>query len=366
MRFWAVITGTLAPLSRLTMIAAASLPFFVMGASPQVPEYQIINFIEQSGIIKNPGIGYQTFERSAASDRQFPSAVLYARVNWSQIQPAPRTYDFSPIDRWLSKAELAGQRLAFRIMGFEAGNRGPIGLKNAGYPGYTFTFDGRSEVWFPDMDQSVVQGDLTQLIASLGERYGNNPLIDSMDIGLVGDWGEFHFWNTRPTAPMPSTRTLNILHDKFAENIKVPLVTSGTLYDKDVSAFRYALQKHIGWRVDCWGDYGTSGWNHMRDLYPHLVGAVPDAWKFAPVLLETCDTMTSWVASNYPWRDALQWAVDNHASAFNNQSAKIPPVMYSAVQEMIAKLGYRFVLTEARLPTAVAPDTSFNLTLDWT
>src|SRR5262249_41087080 len=162
-----------------------------------------------------------TFERSAASDRQFPSSILYIRVNWSQIQVAPHTYDFDLIDRWSLKAKSGGQRLAFRIMGFEARDPGPIGLKNAGYPGYTFTFGGQSEVWFPDMDQSVVQRDLAQLIRVLSERYGNNPLIDSIDIGFVGDWGEFHFWNTSPMPPMPSTGSLNMLHDKFAEYIKI-------------------------------------------------------------------------------------------------------------------------------------------------
>jgi len=44
--------------------------------------------------------------------------------------------------------------------------------------------------------------------------------------------------------------------------------------------------------------------------------------------------------ANYPWQQALQWAIDNHASQFNNKNDAVPAVMYSAVQHMTTKLGY--------------------------
>jgi hypothetical protein len=328
--------------------------------------HQIINFSERSGIIKNPGVGYQTFGRPAARNERFPSSVLYKRLNWSQIEPTPGTYRFASIDRALLQARSAGQRLAFRIMGFDEGDSGPTGLKDAGYRGYTFSFYRHANVWFPDLNQQVVQQDLANLVVALARRYGSDPSIDSIDIGFVGDWGEFHFSDTNPTPPMPSTASLNALHDVFSSNAEVPLLTSGTLYRKDASAFNYAIQKKIGWRVDCWGDYAKSGWNHMQDLYPQIIADAPNAWKEAPVILETCGTMSFWVSSNYPWQQALQWAIDSHASQFNNKNGTVPAVMYPAVADMIAKLGYRFVLTSARFPKWVGRGASFDLTLNWT
>ena len=82
----------------------------------------------------------------------------------------------------------------------------------------------------------------------------------------------------------------------------------------------------------------------MRDLYPRIIADAPNAWKEAPIILETCGTMSFWVSSNYPWQQALQWAIDNHASQFNNKKDAVSAVMYSAVQHVITKLGYRFVL----------------------
>jgi transposase InsO family protein len=39
----------------------------------------------------------------------------------------------------------------------------------------------------------------------------------------------------------------------------------------------------------------------------------PNSWQNAQVILEPCGVMSDWVASNYPWQQALQWAIDNHA-----------------------------------------------------
>jgi hypothetical protein len=243
-------------------------------------------------------------------------------------------------------------------MGFENGDSGPTGLKDAGNPGYTFSFYQHANVWSPDMNQRVVQQDLANLVVALGRRYDTDPSIDSIEIGFVGDWGEFHFSDTNPTPPMPSTASL------FSSN--VGYLSLLALYGKDVNAFNYAIQKKIGWRVDCWGDCDTSGWNHMRDLYPRIIGDAPNAWKEAPVILKTCETMSFWVSSNYRWQQALQWAIDNHASQFNNKNDAVPAVMYSAVEDTITKPGYRFVLTSARFPKSVGRGASFDLTLNWT
>lgn len=332
-------------------------------ASTPTPQLQTITPTPITGIIKNPGIGYQTFYESAASDTQLPSSTMYIRVNWNHVESAPGVFDFAVIDRALASAKSAGQRLAFRIMGYEEGNFGPAGLKNRGFPGFTFSFGRFSGVWFPDLTQSVVRQDLAALVSALGQKYGNNPAIDSVDVGFVGDWGEFHFWDTSPTPPYPSTSALNSLTDNFVANFKVPVVIGGDLRASDDRAFDYAIQSKLGWRVDCWGNYAF-GWNHMQHAYPAILAAAPNAWQNAPVILEPCGVMSNWVASNYPWQRALLWAIDNHASQFSNKSSPIPSVMLPHVQDMLTKIGYRFVLTQAQMPTSVA-HSSFTLRLDW-
>jgi hypothetical protein len=64
----------------------------------------------------------------------------------------------------------------------------------------------------------------------------------------------------------------------------------------------------------------------MQDMYPAILAEAPNAW-----ILEPCGVMSDWVSSNYPWQQALQWAIDNHASLFSNKSTPIPSVMISQV-----------------------------------
>ena len=81
----------------------------------------------RDGVIRNPGIGYQTFYKSAATDQQLPSSTMYVRFYWSGIERAPAVFNFSLIDRALSQAQAAGRRLAFHIMAYDNGEAGPGG-----------------------------------------------------------------------------------------------------------------------------------------------------------------------------------------------------------------------------------------------
>jgi Domain of unknown function (DUF4832) len=336
--------------------------FSVLEGNAQAQSYRTVTFAPSYAVLKNPGIGYQTFDESAAGDQQLPSSIYYLRIDWSQIQQGPGAYDFTLLDQALSDAQANGQRLAFRIMGYEDGDYGPVALANAGYPGYVFTFDGYSNVYFPEFNQQVVQHELSNLISALKLRYGNNPAVDSIDVGFLGDWGEFHFWNTQPQVPYPYTSSLNSFMDNYL-GAGVPIIIGGDLSEYDTSAFSHAINNRFGWRVDCWGDYSDK--QLPGHEYDQIVSMAPNAWKYGPVLLETCGTFSDWIAQGYPWQKALSWAIANHASAFDNQSAPIPSVMMSSLQSMLTKIGYRFILSQATIPYSAPRGSSISVTLNW-
>ena len=80
--------------------------------------------------------------------------------------------------------------------------------------------------------------------------------------------------------------------------------------------------------------------------------------------MEPYMTMADW--TNQPWQKTLQWAIDNHVSEFDNKNTTIPSWIMPSVQDMLTKIGYRYVLNEARYPDEVAAGGNLNLTLDWT
>jgi hypothetical protein len=330
---------------------------------------QIVNPVARTDVIKNPGIGYQTFYTSAANDTQLPSATMYVRYWWSQIETAPGTYNWSVIDTDLARAVAAGQRFAFRIMPYADGQTGPKGLKSAGFAGFNFAYNATSGIFMPDLNNSTVQADMATTVAAIKTRYGSNPNIDSIDIGFVGSFGQYWTGSTTPALYLPSTASLEKWFDNWS-NLPFPLLIDGDLTvqnpgaNEDHTAFSYAMSKNIGWRIDGWGGYEGAPYDYMDYQVPWILAAAPNAWKNAPIYLEPYYTMQNWVTGGW-WQQALNWAVTNHVSAFHNKSAPIPSVMLSAVQSMLTHLGYRFVLTQAQLPTSVAADTSMPLTLNW-
>ena len=88
----------------------------------------------------------------------------------------------------------------------------------------------------------------------------------------------------------------------------------------------HAIERGAGWRVDCWGDLRGDNWNHQYDRYPQYIyqtGSV-DAWKTAPVVLETCGTYGSWFRGGLDLdlihEEALRW----HAVSVHGKSSAIP------------------------------------------
>lgn len=70
----------------------------------------------------------------------------------------------------------------------------------------------------------------------------------------------------------------------------------------------------------------------MRDLCAGSIADALNAWKEAPVILETCEPMSFLITSNYLWQQAIQCAIDNHASQFNDKNGAVPGVIHPAVR----------------------------------
>ncbi len=325
-----------------------------------VGDSQRIVPVQYAGLLANPDVGYQTFYASADIDpnvvsRRIPSTVYYTRVEWNRLEKTLGVYDWTELDREYYAAKAAGQKFAFRIMPFEEGDSGPLAYRQAGLPGYTFDAAG-IETWVPDYNSPLVQTHIAAFLAALGRRYGNDPMISSVDIGLVGRWGEMHYFECDPAPPMPSTATWKWLFDTYHAHFSCPLLVNSDLAESNAEALRYAVGLGFGWRDDGWSD----PWE-MNVLLPQVLANAADSWKTAPVLLETMGTMKTTAA----WREAIRWAAEHHVSAFNNKGEAIPAGLLPSVKDLLTKIGYRFTITSAQHATRVIAGKSLSLAVDW-
>ena len=322
-------------------------------------------------LLANPGMGWQTFHCFANSDIHLdglPSSSAYFRLYWSEIEPVEGQIDFAKLDDLLARARRAGQKLALRIMCAgtdDAKIHVPQWLRDKGCPGFDYQYEGKGpRRWVPDMDQPLFQEAHFRLIAALGQRYDGHSDLDSIDIGSVGLWGEWHMSGTGLALPRLETRlaVLDAWCRAFPRTPKVMLIA-------DEEVLRAAVQRGCGWRADCLGDLGgfSKTWNHMDHLYRQQVEKTDarDAWHTAPVAFESCWDMRKWKESGWDIDTIFDYALDLHASYINNKSVPLPPGSRPQVERLLRRLGYRLVLSRLRHATATRPGAALQLSMEW-
>jgi hypothetical protein len=354
------------------MKAAAAFALVLAALAPASAGAQVVvQPKEIDDLLANPGMGWQTFHQFAGEDKALagiPTAAAYIRFYWSSLEPAEGKIDFEKIDGLLARARKAGQRLSFRVMGAGTDREYlyvPQWLKDQGCKGFEYQYEKSGpKHWVPDYDDPLFQKAHFRLIEELGKRYDNHPDVDTLDIGSVGLWGEWHMSGTGVEMPKLEMR-LRIIDAWCKAFPKTPRV----MLIGDAEPLTHAVRAGCGWRADCLGDMGgfSKTWNHMQHLYRQQVqkAQAGDAWKAAPVAFESCWDMRKWKTEGWDIRYIFDYALDLHASLMNNKSAPIPEGARPEVDRFLRKLGYRLVLRTLTHPAAVAPGGTLSVSMTW-
>ena len=329
---------------------------------------------ETDEILANPGMGWETFHRTAKQDKKLPSwipsTVHYARWGWRELEPQPGKIDYAFLDGVLKESREAGQTLAFRVMCCSSSPRQPYHpqwLPDIGGKVVTTRYGSGPELEVPVLDDPQVLAAHLDFIKRLGAQYDGHPDIDHLDLGTVGWWGEWHM-SQSTNAPMPTLETQKKIVDAYlAAFKKTPLVM---LIGGD-EMLKHAVQNGAGWRADCLGDMGgfSKNWCHMQMAYPKMLPAADavDAWKTAPVAWETCWDMRKWVEEGWPLRFIFNYALALHGSVINNKSAPLPEGqnIRPEVERFLRRLGYRLVLKELSHSSKSQPGAKIQLAMKW-
>lgn len=350
---------------------------------------------EIDDVLINPGIGFMTFQRFNGDDinqgvgwtegkpieyqkfegnlenKAHPmTSIAYFRVYWRFVEPEPGKYNWEMIDHALKIAHERHQTLMLRIAPYGQG-------QNEDVPDWYRKMVGpnrkwKADYWIADPEDPRYSEYFGKLITALGNRYDGHPDFESIDVSIVGFWGE------GSGSALLTQKTRKSLVNAYTDNFKkTPLVMLLT----DEKTNKYGLSKaNVGWRVDCIGDLGFWGknWTHMYDYYPQGIinFGMKDAWEKAPVSLEVCGTIMSWNAKkdscqfcqgytaeevDYIINETLKW----HISSFNNKSSGVPEEWRPKIDQWLRKMGYRFVLRSFSYPESVAPNEELSFKSWW-
>jgi hypothetical protein len=356
----------------MRLLVGASALLFVVEVFTAEPMITVVPEVTDV-ILANPGMGWQTFHRTARQDQQLPqwipSTVHYARWGWRDLEPEPGQLDVAFLDRVLAESRSAGQRLAFRVMCASTSQDRPY------HPDWIVTLGGRvlecrygkgGPFVVPDLDDPIVLQRHLDFIHRLGARYDGHPDIDHIDIGTVGWWGEWHMSDSN--CNMPNRESQRAIVDAYLaafQNTTLLMLMGGG------EMLTYATSQGAGWRADCLGDMGgfSGTWNHMRQGYPLWItqAGIQQTWKTAPVAWESCWDLRKWVTEGWSLRHIFNYALALHGSQINNKSAPLPAgtEVRAELERFLRRLGYRLVLEELQHPRTVLPGEALDLRMRW-
>ena len=303
---------------------------------------------------------YKPFDGNLTNPQYPDTTIAYLRWRWSAIEPEKGRYRWEIIDGALEAARVRGQTLQVRMMPY-AGDDLPQwfwdlgGVRQAKPTSYRFCE--------PDINHPLYVKHWTEFIRAFGERYDGHPDLESFDVASGGPWGEMGGNVNRETA----AKIVDVYLRSFRKTQLVSMLgTHGCAYAATKT------NRRIGWRADCYGDMrfeaegaapaprlgsGQAGqrWCHMYDAYPKEIftDGVQEAWKRAPVTLETCWTVGHWYEKGWDIDWILEQGYRYHLSVFMPKSSYIPEAWTRKIEEFNRRMGYRYVLRQMLLPREV-------------
>ena len=337
-------------------------------------------------VLINPGIGFMTFQRfngdslnaglkwtegypiayqefkGSLKNENFPdTSMAYFRIYWKFVEPAMGRYNWEMLDHAILTAHQRKQTLMLRLAPYGTTDDNDV-------PDWYRTMMGKEgpeklaeKKWRTDPEDPRYARYFGNMVRAVGARYDGHPDLESIDLSIVGAWGE------GAGADLLSEKTREALVDAYVDAFhQTPLVMM--LTDKKTNTYGLS-RKDVGWRVDCLGDMGgfNPNWNHMMDYYPEGIVnfGMQDAWKKAPVSFEVCWVMQEWKNKGWDVDYIIDQSLKWHISSFNAKSSAVPQEWWPQVNRWLKKMGYRFALRKFTYPATVQPDGKLEFTSWW-
>ncbi len=327
-------------------------------------------------VLVNPGMGIQTFQRfngeplnpelkwseegptqplRVRGAANFPgSTIAYCRWFWETLEPEQGRVRWDIINSALSEAHTHGQTLAIRLMPYDQKHPLPEWYRKSSAKRANAE---SAPVWEPDFSDPLYLKYWGALVKEAGRRYDGHPDLDTVDVSSIGYWGEG--WSDYMPAFPYQKKLIDIWFDAFA-------VTRLLMNFDEPQALAYGTSHGAGWRFDCLGDLRPK-WSHMLDFYPEQIArtGIEDAWKRAPVSMETCWVPGYWKEQGWDVRYILGEALRWHVTSLNVKSSAIPPEYAPAFEDFQRRMGYRLELRRIEYPAAVQTGNAMPVKMWW-
>jgi len=237
------------------------------------PGIGFTTFQRFNGDALNPGAGwtegkpieYQPFSGDLANKDHPATSIAYFRVNWRFVEPEEGRYAWDMLDRALDTAAERGQTLMLRISPYEQGIDVPDWYRQKVGPEA-----GLTPKWRTDPENPLYAARFGGLIRRLGARYDGHPDLESVDVSIVGFWGEGSGGHELKEATRKAL--IGAYLDAFHRTPLLFQPLNGDAPDPGVLVRGLPIAaswpdgtdngsgpnlRHLGWRFDCRGGAGS-------------------------------------------------------------------------------------------------------------
>ncbi len=123
--------------------------------------------------------------------------VIYLRFDWADIEVSEGKYDWSYIDEIMEEWKGFGYTFGIRICTYESGGMEyavPRWLIEMGIGGKVYDTGKEDYVgcFEPDYDDELYLEKLSNFMEECGKKFNSDPLIEFIEVGTFGTWGEGH------------------------------------------------------------------------------------------------------------------------------------------------------------------------------
>ncbi len=276
-------------------------------------------------------------------------SVAYIRVLWKEFEPKQGEYRFDFIEDILHKAKDNGQTVMLRIMPHSTRESDDV-------PNWLKSIidcpprpAGKREKVSPGDPQFLEL--FGNAIKALGKRFDGNPTLAFLDVSLPGAWGEGACCDMFTNEQLQSF--VSIYTSAFQNTHLIGQIESPEL----INYMRKTTS--VGWRADCIGEPWCT-----NVKVPKKSETLTDVWQTGHVSFETYWWLGEWNRKGWSLDDIIGTTLSWHISTFNAKSFPIPYEWKEKIDMWVSKMGYHFVINEARFTEIARCGEKFSLNLE--
>ena len=159
-------------------------------------------------VVINPGKGWVLYGNAAGHDKRLLAAsnLGYRRFEWADLEPEEGHFNWEPIESFLAGWDKLGKQAAFGVMCLNSHTRKPEGYStpkwvfDAGSPRRIVELKDiklsstgtRGVKVVPTFNDPVFLDKLGNFLAAMGRRFDGDRRIAFIDVRSYGNWGEGH------------------------------------------------------------------------------------------------------------------------------------------------------------------------------